>query len=164
VHIGEPEPDPDRRARPTDIFELGTDGPKVLVVGIDGSDSAMRAGSYASGMARRQGSRIIGVYVRPVGSRWPSVAGAVAGLEQSSAEVAEELMAEAKSRTAELGIRNWEFRVERGDPYRELCRIADAVRADGVFVGASMQAQHKVAGSLALRLVKTGRWPVTVVP
>jgi hypothetical protein len=31
-------------------------------------------------------------------------------------------------------------------------------------VGASMQAGHRFAGSIAIRLVKAGRWPVTVVP
>jgi hypothetical protein len=36
--------------------------------------------------------------------------------------------------------------------------------ADGIIVGASMQAGHRIAGSLAVRLVRAGRWPVTVVP
>ena len=31
-------------------------------------------------------------------------------------------------------------------------------------VGASAQAGHRLVGSLAVRLVKAGRWPVTVVP
>ena len=52
----------------------------------------------------------------------------------------------------------------RGDPYTELRRVADEVRADAVIVGASMQAGHRWIGSLAVRLVKAGRWPVTVVP
>lgn len=30
-------------------FERGTDGPKVIVVGIDGSESSMRAAAYAAG-------------------------------------------------------------------------------------------------------------------
>jgi len=46
----------------------------------------------------------------------------------------------------------------------ELRRVADEMRADAVVVGASMQAGHRWIGSLAVRLVKAGRWPVTVVP
>ncbi len=51
-----------------------------------------------------------------------------------------------------------------GDPYTELVRVADRVRADGIVVGASMQLGHRFAGSMAVRLIRTGRWPVTVVP
>jgi nucleotide-binding universal stress UspA family protein len=38
------------------------------------------------------------------------------------------------------------------------------VRADAIVVGASMKAGHKLVGSLAIRLVRAGKWPVTVVP
>jgi hypothetical protein len=50
------------------------------------------------------------------------------------------------------------------DPDTQLCRIATPVRADGVVVGASTQAGHRLMGSLVVRLVRAGRWPVTVVP
>jgi nucleotide-binding universal stress UspA family protein len=57
-----------------------------------------------------------------------------------------------------------EFLAVRGDPYTELKRVAEEVRADAVVVGASAKAGHRFVGSLAVRLVKAGRWPVTVVP
>ena len=57
-----------------------------------------------------------------------------------------------------------EFRPEEGDPFTVLSRIATEVRADLVVVGASGGLGHRFAGSVAVRLVKTGRWPVTVVP
>ncbi|MCU1663055.1 MAG: universal stress protein UspA, partial [Pseudonocardia sp.] len=57
-----------------------------------------------------------------------------------------------------------DYRAVRGDPFTELARIADEVRADAVVVGASTQAGHRLIGSLAVRLVRAGRWPVTVVP
>ena len=44
-------------------FELGTDGPKVILVGLDDSVTSMRAGAYAAGLARRQGARLVCVYV-----------------------------------------------------------------------------------------------------
>lgn len=43
-------------------------------------------------------------------------------------------------------------------------KAADELRADAVVVGASEQAGHRIIGSVAVRLVKAGRWPVTVVP
>jgi nucleotide-binding universal stress UspA family protein len=52
----------------------------------------------------------------------------------------------------------------RGDPYTELRRIADEIRADMVVVGVSTQAGHRLVGSIASRLVRTGKWPVVVVP
>jgi nucleotide-binding universal stress UspA family protein len=51
-----------------------------------------------------------------------------------------------------------------GDPYNEIVRIAKQVRADTVVIGASESAGHRLIGSLAVRLVRAGLWPVTVVP
>ena len=56
------------------------------------------------------------------------------------------------------------FIAAEGDPFTELRRIADETRADAVVVGASAHAGHRLVGSLAVRLVRAGRWPVTVVP
>lgn len=51
-------------------FERGTDGPKVIVVGVAGSDSSLRAAPYASGLARRQNALLAIVYapVMPAGA------------------------------------------------------------------------------------------------
>jgi nucleotide-binding universal stress UspA family protein len=69
----------------------------------------------------------------------------------------------AETVAAELGI-SVTFRAARGDPYSEIVRIADEVRADAIVVGASKHAGHRFVGSLAVRLVRAGKWPVTVVP
>src|SRR5215475_5465150 len=47
-------------------FELGTDGPSVILVGVDDSTTSIRAGWYAAGLARRQGARIVAVFVSPL--------------------------------------------------------------------------------------------------
>jgi nucleotide-binding universal stress UspA family protein len=146
-------------------FELGTDGPKVILVGVDGSVTSMRAGAYAGGMARRQGARLVVVYVERISGMYggPSTASVINAERQALDEIAADLRKQVEDGTARLGV-PVEFIVARGDPYIELRRVADEVRADAVVVGASAQAGHRWIGSLAVRLVKAGRWPVTVVP
>ena len=148
-------------------FELGTDGPKVILVGVDDSVTSMRAGAYAAGLARRQGARLVCVYVERPSAMYGAAAGAgasaIAAQEQALHETAADLQREAEEGARRLGLA-LTFVVARGDPYTELRRVADEVRADAVIVGASMQAGHRWIGSLAVRLVKAGRWPVTVVP
>ncbi|CCK25784.1 hypothetical protein BN159_1405 [Streptomyces davaonensis JCM 4913] len=145
-------------------FERGTDGPKVIVVGVDGSDSSLRAAAYAGGLARRQHALLAVVYVQPV-----MAAGAAMGapVGEVTDEIAEDLVAqirEATERTKGIFDVRWEFHTFRGDPYSGLVKAADDLKADAVVVGASEQAGHRIVGSVAIRLVKAGRWPVTVVP
>jgi len=148
-------------------FELGTDGPKVILAGVDDSVTSMRAGAYAAGLARRQGARLVCVYVAKPSAMYGAAAGAgasaIAAQEQALEETAVGLRQQAEEGAARLGV-PLTFVVAHGDPYTELRRVADEVRADAVIVGASMQAGHRWVGSLAVRLVKAGRWPVTVVP
>jgi nucleotide-binding universal stress UspA family protein len=148
-------------------FELGTDGPMVILVGVDDSVTSMRAGAYAAGLARRQGARLVGVYVERPSAMYGAAAGAgaaaIAAQEEAFGETAQSLRRETEDGAARLGV-PLTFVVAHGDPYTELRRVADEVRADAVIVGASMQAGHRWIGSLAVRLVKAGRWPVTVVP
>lgn len=145
-------------------FERGTDGPKVIVVGVDGSDSSIRAASYAAGLARRQHALLAVVYVQPV-----LAAGAAVGVPvaETTDAIAEDLVAQLREATEQTkGIFDirWEFHTFRGDPYSGLVKAADDLKADAVVVGASEQAGHRIVGSVAVRLVKAGRWPVTVVP
>jgi nucleotide-binding universal stress UspA family protein len=145
-------------------FERGTDGPKVIVAGIDGSESSMRAAAYAAGLARRQNAMLALVYVQPVMSAGAALGAPVA---DATGEVAEGLVSEIRMATERLkdiwNVR-WEFHTFHGDPYNGLVTAADELKADAVIVGASESAGHRFVGSVAVRLVKAGRWPVTVVP
>ena len=147
-------------------FELGTDGPSVILVGVDESVTAARAGWYAAGLARRQGARVVAVYVETSGAYiLTASAGAsvLAAEAEAHSEIAQELSARASSTAAELGI-SLTFITTRGDPFQEIDRIARETRADAIVVGASLKAGHRLLGSLAVRLVRAGKWPVTVVP
>ena len=145
-------------------FERGTDGPKVILVGVDGSESSMRAAAYAGGLARRQHALLAVVYVQPV-----LAAGAALGapVMERTDEFDDDLVAQirdAAERVRGIFEVRWEFHTFRGDPYAGLVTAAEELKADAVVVGASEQAGHRIIGSVAVRLVKAGRWPVTVVP
>jgi nucleotide-binding universal stress UspA family protein len=151
---------------PSPSFELGTDGPSVILVGIDDSTTSSRAGWYAAGLARRQRARIVGVFVAPLAgfsATGPGGAALTVAKDEAFRQTAEDMEARARVMAAEFGI-SITFIAARGDPYSEIRRIADEVRADAIVVGASAHAGHRFVGSLAIRLVKAGKWPVTVVP
>jgi len=145
-------------------FERGTDGPKVIVTGVDGSESSWRAAAYAAGLARRQKALLAIVYIQPVTATGVSFGAPVA---EATEEIAEQLIAEIRHTSDQLQSVHrlrWEFHTFRGDPFNGLAQAADELLADAVVVGASEQAGHRIVGSVAVRLVKAGRWPVTVVP
>lgn len=144
------------------MFELGTDGPSRILVAIDNSDASLRAGAYAAGLARRQGSRIVCLFVgeiSPLVSALPSATGAT--IEMNHA-IAEQIRATVIEQAPRLGL-DVTFVETSGDPFTEIARVADEFRVDAVVVGAS-SGGHRRVGSVAARLVKAARWPVTVVP
>jgi nucleotide-binding universal stress UspA family protein len=144
-------------------FELGTDGPSLILVAVDGSDTSLRAGAYAAGLARRQGARLAVIFVKTVGSLAQTVAGAVPAMDDANRSTAQELRDLVEQQKARLGLQA-DFYEREGNPFAELVALADELRADAVVVGASMQAGHRFIGSLALHLVRAAKWPVTVVP
>ena len=145
-------------------FERGTDGPRVVLVGVDGTRTSLRAASYAAGLARRQGAGLVVVFVSSPAAYAGLITGVVAGaVQQTHDELAAELRQECRRGAEELGL-PVTFLCRRGDAYTELCKAADESRADLVVVGSSEQAGHRLVGSVATRLVRAGRWPVIVVP
>ncbi|WP_245713852.1 universal stress protein [Nocardia vaccinii] len=145
-------------------FELGTDGPRVIMAGVDGTEASWRAAAYAGGLARRQNALLALVYVQP----YMAMSGVYgADVQGATAEVADDLareISEHAERVKNVYNTRWKFFTRRGDPYTGLAQAADELKADAVIVGASEKAGHRFVGSVAVRLVKAGRWPVTVVP
>ncbi|GAA1987884.1 universal stress protein [Catenulispora subtropica] len=146
-------------------FELGTDGPKVILAGIDGSESSIRAAAYAAGLARRQHSKLALVYIRPLASSLsPAAAAEMATVRDEIADDLRKQIEEYVRNLPQGTFADWDFHVGEGDPYRGLVDFATRLKADAVVIGASQQAGHRIVGSVAVRLVKAGKWPVTVVP
>lgn len=139
------------------------DGPDVLLVAVDGSDTSLRAGAYAAGMARRQHARLVVLYVRPFSAAAGMSAGAASSMQEAYDSVAAELRETAEEQGPRLGI-DIVFIERDGNPFAEIVRLADEIQADAVIVGASTKAGHRFVGSLAVHLVRASRWPVTVVP
>jgi nucleotide-binding universal stress UspA family protein len=135
----------------------------VLLVAVDGSDTSLRAGAYAAGMARRQRARLVCLYVRPFSAVAGIGAGAIVSMQEAHDSVAAELRQTAEEQRARLGI-DIVFVERDGNPFAEIVRLADEIQADAVIVGASTKAGHRFVGSLAVHLVRASRWPVTVVP
>jgi nucleotide-binding universal stress UspA family protein len=150
-------------ASPENEFELGTDGPSLILVGVDGSRTSLRAAAYAAGLARRQRCRLLVVHVSRLSASIGAAPGAAVAMSEAASQAANDLKQQFQERAAEIGL-DMEFRAVTGDPWTELNRAATETRADAVVVGASEHAGHRIVGSLATRLVRAGRWPVTVVP
>ncbi|GLZ48113.1 universal stress protein A [Actinomycetospora sp. NBRC 106375] len=150
-------------------FELGTDGHGTVVVGVDGSPTSHRALAYAAGQARRQHGRLVVVYVRSHAGGCGFEAGLVNQADMATAALVtqEEIAAELRAEVAHLA-RAWHVAgtlvLGTGDPAKELAKVADREHADHVVVGSSTRLGHRLAGSIAIRLVRNCGWPVTVVP
>lgn len=147
-------------------FEIGRDGPTAVVVGVDGSEPSLRAAAYAAGLCRRQRSRLVVVYVRELDKPWMVALDSGGTITTAVRERQDEVELSLRQ-AAELGAAEGvqvEVVVRVGDPYQVLVEVARDTRADCVVVGSSASFGHRIAGSLAVRLVRKARWPVTVVP
>jgi nucleotide-binding universal stress UspA family protein len=144
------------------VFELGTDGPSTILVGVDGSDTSLRAAAYAAGLVRRQNARLVVLFVRTIGLAATNPA-AYMGMREVQDMTSADLRGEAEEGASRLGI-TIEFVEREGNPFKAMVKLAEELRVDALVVGASTQAGHRLIGSLAVHLVKLARWPVTVVP
>lgn len=137
---------------------------RAILVGVDGSDTAMRAAAFAFGMARRQGGRLIVAFVA-CHSALAALGPGVAAVVEHEAMVAlhAELREQMRAAAEELDV-PVTFLKTFGDPYTTLRDAADRCQADTVVVGASQKAGHRFAGSVATKLIRAGHWPVLVVP
>ncbi|MGH3599736.1 MAG: universal stress protein [Pseudonocardiaceae bacterium] len=145
------------------MVDAWEDGPSTILVAIDGSETALRAGAYAAGMARRQHSRLACLYVRAVSGLAAAAPGAVSAIRATQDTLSAELRDAVEKESARIGL-DTVFIERQGNPFTELVRLAEELQVDAVVVGASTKAGHRFVGSLAVHLVRIAHWPVTVVP
>ncbi|RJQ79357.1 universal stress protein [Amycolatopsis panacis] len=145
-------------------YERGTDGPRVILTGVDTSPTGLRAAAYAAGLARRQRARLVVVYVASPKVWTGLAAAAVVDVQlRSFEEEIKQLRDELAARAHELSV-PVTFMVRRGETFPELRQAALDESADLVVVGASEQGGHRLVGSVGNRLVRAATWPVVVVP
>ena len=119
------------------------DGPDVLLVGVDGSDSSLRAGAYAAGMARRQRARLVCLYVRPFSAVAGIGAGAATSMQEAYDSVAAELRQTAEEQGTRLGI-DIVFVDDDDVPIAEIVRWPTRSQADAVIIDALDKASPPV--------------------
>jgi nucleotide-binding universal stress UspA family protein len=148
------------------VFELGTDGPRSIVVGVDGSPASLRAGAYAAGLARRQRSRLTVVFARSVGPSAPTAydpTGASLTAHSGKMDHIEQELVEQIERSSWAIDAHLEVRT--GPPVRVITTLAEEVRAEAVVVGGSRKIGLLLpGGSIAVQLMRARHWPVIVVP
>jgi len=157
------EPYPAEVYRPSPEAQPGR--PAAIVAGIDGSESSLRAAAYAAGLARRQRSPLVLVYVRSHPSGLLSTidgggAGIVAVIDVED-RVEADLFDAFRRAPNDVDI---QLIVRFGHPSTVLSEVAHEFQAGTVIVGRCERLTHRITGSVPRRLVRSGRWPVTVVP
>ncbi len=162
-------PDPGRRP----AVPAGGPAAPAVVVGLDGSETSWDAFWWACGEARRLGGRVLAAFVSSSADAcMAAMASAAVGVavydyavvDQAVAAQAARLQAEVQRHGDTDGV-DVVFVHARGDPARELLRLAGEAGADLIVVGKSVKVRHQVAGSLGRHLVlKRGAPVVVVVP
>ena len=150
--------------------ECGHDGLDTVLVGVDGSNSSLRALSFAVGVARRNRAKLIALFVRgPIVN--PAAVAAVACAAEpmmlalaADLKIREDEIRVMLGQAAAGGLDAAELEVRSGDVATELADAAERHHADAVVIGASEHALHHIYGSVAARLVRHPLCPVMVVP
>ncbi len=142
--------------------------PKVVVVGVDGSDGSRRAAGVAAALARSNGAALYLVtVVRPPEGWWgvvgsPPPPGALAdALTKAQRDVLDATVAEV-----DLDGLTWDTIEEIGDPAAALANVCSDKNADVLVVGrrGAGLIERLVLGSVADRVVRYAPCPVLVVP
>jgi nucleotide-binding universal stress UspA family protein len=109
-----------------------------VVVGVDGSDTSLRAAAYAVGVCRRQGSRLVVVYAREPGgglAQLMDTTGSSSAAALRLQDDVERMLRQSQTLAEAEGIRS-ELRVRTGEPYQVLSAVgargAGGLRRRGV--------------------------------
>jgi nucleotide-binding universal stress UspA family protein len=142
--------------------------PKVVVVGVDGSEQSARAAQVAADLCRCHGARLhLVTVVRPPEGWWgivgsPPPADALA----SSMSQAQQSILDVSVRGLNLEGVEWDASEEIGEPASALADVCRDREADVLVVGrrGAGVVERLVIGSVADRLAHFAPCPVLIVP
>ena len=140
-----------------------------LVVGDDGSAPAIRALDAAVRLLHDRDGGINVVYVAHLTSLEMMSADAIAEMEISFDQIAEDLQVQAGEQLADREER-WRFQRRQGIiPEQLVVAAAQALEAYpgdtvAIVVGSSSQASHQMVGSVAVSLARHAPVPLVIVP
>ena len=140
-----------------------------LVVGYDGSAPAIRALDGAVNLLQGRDGSIDVVYVAHLTSLEMMSADAIAEMEMSFDQIAQDLQAQAGKQLAGREER-WRFERRQGMIAQQLvAAAAEALEAHpgdtvAIVVGSSSQATHRMVGSAAVTLARHAPVPLVIVP
>jgi nucleotide-binding universal stress UspA family protein len=142
--------------------------PKAIVVGVDGSDTSMRAAGIATEIARSRQTKLVLVTVVRPPEGWWGIGGAPPSPEALSAALVEgqqQVIREAEEQLPLDGI-DYETIEELGDPTSRLIAVAEERDAGLIVIGkrGAGLAERVMLGSVADRLCHHSPMPVMVVP
>jgi nucleotide-binding universal stress UspA family protein len=142
--------------------------PKVVVVGVDGSDQSIRAAGVAAALARSAGAHLrIVTVVRPPEGWWGIVGSppTAEALGDSLSNAQRNVLDRAVAQTDLEGI-DYETQEEIGDPSEQLIEVCERRNADVLVVGRRGEGFFRriVLGSVANHLAHEAPCPVVLVP
>lgn len=142
--------------------------PKVVVVGVDGSDQSIRAAGVAAALARSAGAHLrIVTVVRPPEGWWGIVGSppTAEALGDSLSNAQRNVLDRAVAQIDLEGI-DYETQEEIGDPSEQLIEVCERRNADVLVVGRRGEGFFRriVLGSVANHLAHEASCPVVLVP
>jgi nucleotide-binding universal stress UspA family protein len=142
--------------------------PRVIVVGVDGSETSQSAAEHAVAMARQWKGKLYLVTVVRTPEGWWGIGGAPPPPEALSAALAEgqaQVLNELEESLHLEGV-DYETVEELGDPSSRLLAVAESHGADLIVIGrrGAGLAERVMMGSVADRLCHQSVVPVLVVP
>lgn len=142
--------------------------PKVIVVGVDGSDPSIEAVRAAAAMARCQAAHLMIVTVVRPPEGWWGIVGSPPTAEAlgDSLSNAQRDVLDRTLRSVDMSNVSYETREEIGEPSSQLIDVCNRVDADILVVGRRGAGlfRRMVVGSVANHVVHEAPCPVLVVP
>jgi nucleotide-binding universal stress UspA family protein len=142
--------------------------PKAIVVGVDGSETSMRAAGIATEIARARHAKLVLVTVVRPPEGWWGIGGAPPTPEALSAALVEGQQQVIRETEEQLHLEGMDYETveELGDPTSRLIAVAEEREAGLIVIGkrGAGLAERVMLGSVADRLCHHSPVPVMVVP